>query len=117
MKHGDKAKAKTAKAKAGKKSSPEKSSKGKVPEKVASKAKSGGSKEVSKEAGKAGSKDVKGIKAGKKTSAPEKAGGNGKARPVARLTTGEVTFTNAAVGAAFKRAIKKYNNAFRRLTD
>jgi hypothetical protein len=28
-----------------------------------------------------------------------------------------VSFANAAIGASFKRAVKKYPNAFRRLTD
>ena len=39
--------------------------------------------------------------------------GTGKRRP----TEGGVNFSNPVVGAAFKRAIKKYPNAFRRLTD
>lgn len=42
---------------------------------------------------------------------PSAAHGNGKDRP------GPVDFTNPVVGTAFKRALKKYSNAFRRLTD
>lgn len=32
-------------------------------------------------------------------------------------TNGRPVFSNPAVGAAFQRAVKKYSNAFRRLTD
>lgn len=39
----------------------------------------------------------------------------GKARPAAADTG--VTFTNPFVAAAFKHAVKKYPNAFRKLTD
>jgi hypothetical protein len=42
------------------------------------------------------------------------AAGNGK--PI-RLAPENVGFANATVAAAFKRAVKKYPNAFRRLTD
>ena len=41
----------------------------------------------------------------------------GKADPRGRAVVGEDGFTNPVVGNAFKRAIKKYPNAFRRLTD
>ncbi|HEY2322135.1 MAG TPA: hypothetical protein VGJ82_04640, partial [Thermoanaerobaculia bacterium] len=41
------------------------------------------------------------------------AAGNGGAR----AATGDASFGNAIVAAAFKRAAKKYGNAFRRLTD
>lgn len=101
MKHGDKAKAKTAKA----------SSKASV--KKASK--SSGAHEKSKAA-----KSVKtgeSVKAGNAKAAappvPSSAarGGNGRSAPEAG------GFTNPAVAAAFKRAVKKYPNAFRRLTD
>ncbi|MEO8036336.1 MAG: hypothetical protein ABI837_18010, partial [Acidobacteriota bacterium] len=37
-----------------------------------------------------------------------------EARPTAAEATG---FTNPVVGAAFKRALKKYGTAFRRLTE
>jgi len=123
MKHGDKAKAKTEKAKAGKKSSPEKSGKGKV----ASKAESGAAKESRKEASevsKASSKESKAVV--KKTGPAEKSGGNGKTKAGAKASgkaaggispTGDVTFNNPVVGASFKRASKKYFTAFRKLTD
>ena len=39
--------------------------------------------------------------------------GNGGTRPA----TGDGSFGNAIIAAAFKRAAKKYSNAFRRLTD
>jgi len=55
----------------------------------------------------------------KSTSAKEngnggKTVGSSKARPAAADATG---FTNPAVANAFKRAVKKYPNAFRKLTD
>ncbi|HEY2830258.1 MAG TPA: hypothetical protein VGJ88_09095, partial [Thermoanaerobaculia bacterium] len=50
-------------------------------------------------------------KAGPASRAPE---GNGdRARP----ETGDASFGNPIIAAAFKRAAKKYSNAFRRLTD
>jgi hypothetical protein len=42
-------------------------------------------------------------------------GDNGKTRP--RLTPADISFSNPVVATAFKRALKKYPNAFRRLTD
>ena len=98
MKHGDKAKAKSAKAKAsgkdaGSKKSDAKSSKGAE--------KSSSSKEA-------------GGKAVEKTSLAAK-GGNGKNKTVPPATPGG--FTNPVIGEAFRRAIKKYPTAFRRLTD
>jgi hypothetical protein len=42
------------------------------------------------------------------------ASGNAKARAA---DAGNGSFTNPVVGAAFKRAVKKYSNAFRKLTD
>lgn len=107
MKHGDKAKAKAASKASGKSS------------------KAAGEKGSSaKEAG--GSSKGKTLKAGKqagaggeKAEAGGKAGGNGK--PSARRPPAPPpeagTFTNPVVGNAFKRAVKKYPNAFRRLTD
>ena len=99
MKHGDKAKA-TASKTSGKKAS---------------------------KAGGAGHKDAKNLKASKqsvsakgpdvkKTSAATKtSGGNGS--PKGRAPEGGIHFTNPAVGAAFNRALKKFPNAFKRLTD
>ena len=90
MKHGDKAKAKSAKA----------ASKGSV--KTSSKAAS------SKKSSKAGAT----LKSSKqKTPAAKPSGDNGRLKP------GDVRFTNPAVASAFKRAIKKFPTAFRRLTD
>ena len=100
MKHGDKAKAAASKT-SGKKTS-----------------KTGG----------ASRKDVQTLKVGKqssiakgpdikKTAAAAKTNGGGNGNPKGRATEGGIHFTNPAVGAAFKRAIKKFPNAFRRLTD
>ena len=85
-------------------------------------------KKTSAAGGKSSSKVVKSLKAGKQASSSAKAtpkkadapaktppGGNGK--PKGRAPEGGVHFTNPAVGAAFKRAVKKFPNAFKRLTD
>ena len=96
MKHGDKAK-KSAKGKAsGKTASSKVASPGKTSKSAQSRSQ-------------AGSKA-----APAKTSSKAHAGGNGKTS-VAR--DGSVSFSNPVVGAAFKRAVKKYPTAFRRLTD
>ncbi|HKO54917.1 MAG TPA: hypothetical protein VJ276_03500 [Thermoanaerobaculia bacterium] len=111
MKHGDKAKAKAAQTAS--KASSGKNSK-------AAGEKSSGS---AKAAGSSKAKDVKtGKQAGagnQKDEAGGKAGGNGKpsARRPAAAPAEAGTFTNPIVANAFKRAIKKYPNAFRRLTD
>ncbi len=94
MKHGDKAKSKKASKASGKKSS-----KGGTKTKVAAK-----SSQAKKQAASS--------KAEKQTG---KAGNNGK--PRTRITPDSITFTNPIVANAFKRAVKKYPNAFRRLTD
>ena|SRR5437762_4028987 len=105
MKHGDKAKAKTAKAKA---SGKEASGK-KVVAKSSAKGKSGEGK-----APKAASKKV--AVAEKKASPPAKVD-NGKGKAGRVTTNGGVKFTNPLVAEAFRRAVKKYPSAFRRLTD
>ncbi|MGZ8851648.1 MAG: hypothetical protein ACXW3E_15145 [Thermoanaerobaculia bacterium] len=100
MKHGDKAKAKTAKA--------------------ASKTSGKGSKAV---AAKTSSKTGKSLSSSKqdhskapaKTSIVKPAGGNGKSK--GRGPADALGFTNPVVASAFKRAIKKFPTAFRRLTD
>jgi hypothetical protein len=108
MKHGDKAKSKAASKASGKKSS-----------------KAGASSKA------AGAKSSKAIHAVQKHQASSKtakqtpkqtpagkshaAGDNGKA--YLRLSPDELTFSNPVVSAAFKRAVKKYANAFRKLTD
>ena len=131
MKHGDKI-SKTAKAASqasGKKGNDKGSDK--VPVKAAAEAgksgKAGKEAPAVKESRKAGDTGKKqqagsveksggpGAKAGGKESLPASA-----ARPkagVPRSGGGEDGFNNAAVANAFKRAVKKYPNAFRRLTD
>ncbi len=52
-------------------------------------------------------------KATKASSRPKAAPSNGKGRSA----LDNVTFNNPLVATAFKRAVKKYPNAFRRLTD
>jgi hypothetical protein len=95
MKHGDKAKSKKASKASGKKSS-----KGGTASKVAAQ----------------GSKGKKQQTVSSKIEKPAaKSGDNGK--PRARLTPDAITFSNPLVANAFKRAVKKYPNAFRRLTD
>jgi hypothetical protein len=134
MKHGDQAK-KSAKAvqASGKKSSSKEAVAKTSKESDGGKAKTSG-KEAGPKAGaqKAGGKNVKnaGVEAATKTAtkAPAKtaakapgkdavkagSGGNGKTKVA---DPGGPSFANAVVGAAFKRAVKKYSNAFRRLTD
>ena len=112
MKHGDKAKVKTAKA----------SSKASVKKP----SKNGGPRPQSKDvkAEKSGSKGVKTAKTGKSVETAKGAGHEAvaAAKPKAVVNNGRTGpepggFSNAAVAAAFKRAVKKYPNAFRRLTD
>ena len=103
MKHGDKAKAKSAKAiKASAKKTSSKTGKGRE----AKAGKSGGKAEV---------KAKSGAKAESKASKTKPSGGNGKTSR--RPSSETVEFSNPVVAAAFKRAVKKYPNAFRRLTD
>src|ERR1051326_145361 len=127
MKHGDKAKAKSAKAKASSKEKSvkagakavAKSSKGaQSAKKVAAKApaekssKSGGAKAPAPPpAAKTGGKAA--AKAPSKAPGKAAAGGNGPARANVVAAGG---FTNPVVASAFKRAIKKFPNAFRKLT-
>jgi hypothetical protein len=97
MKHGDKAK-KRAKAKVpGKKASSKVAPKSKASQTVKSR------KEVSPKA------------AAQKSGSARPATGNGKS--ATRGVIPAVGFSNPVVGAAFKRAVKKYPSAFRRLTD
>ena len=79
------------------------------------KAKGKASKASGKKSVKASSKGGKALaktSAGKVSSAK---GGNATAR--GRSSSDPFSFSNSLVGAAFKRAVKKYPNAFRRLTD
>lgn len=70
---------------------------------------------------KASSKVASPSKAVKSSAAPGKAAAPAKtsARPQAISDNGKggVNFSNPVVGSAFKRAVKKYPTAFRRLTD
>ena len=91
MKHGDKTKGKASKA-SGKKASQS----GKGPSKTAASSKSKSSPE----------------KTSSKASKPK--AGNGDTTTARPAGDG---FTNPVVGAAFKHAVKKYPNAFRKLTD
>ena len=93
MTHGDKAKAKSAKA--------------------ASKASGKSSKAVAAKTS-SKSKTLKSSKAPAKISS-KPAGGNGQSK--GRGPADVLGFTNPVVASAFKRAVKKYPNAFRKLTD
>ena len=95
MKHGDKAK-KPAKAQASSK---------KTSAKVATKSKAGAAIQ-----GRAVAREAPVVK----TASRPAPGGNGKGARNGPLV---ISFTNPVVGAAFKRAVKKYPTAFRRLTD
>ena len=118
MKHGDKAKANPAKAKAaGQKSGTPASKKsgkkaGESSKAAAAKAQKGGGS--AKEAGK---------KTSSSTPQSSQTGQTGKASDskgkakVSVVVLGEPGFTNPVVAEAFKRAVKKYPTAFRRLTD
>lgn len=112
MKHGDKAKSKAASKASGKKSS-----------KASAK-----SSKASTKSGKAGAKSSKAspVKSQKHHAAKEvrqASGGSTRSHPPAgngkpgRTPADNAGFTNPTVAAAFKRAVKKYSNAFRRLTD
>jgi transglutaminase/protease-like cytokinesis protein 3 len=100
MKHGDKAKAKASKA-SGKKTSAAGGKSGKAVKNL----KSSKQQSVTTK-----SDDTK------KTGAAAKTGGGGNGNAKGRPPEG-IHFTNPTVGAAFKRAVKKFANAFRRLTD
>ena len=112
MKHGDKAKGKASKA-------------SKTSDKNASKAVAETGKASSKgREAKAAGKAQSGQKAGAKPEKSSRGGKTGPGKAVAshgnsgsRAETGEPGFGNAVVAVAFKRAVKKYSNAFRRLTD
>ena len=98
MKHG-KAKSKAASKASGKKSS-----------------KSSAAVKVSAKSSKASPVVSKKQEAGKSSGGSSKSSAPANGKPV-RLAPGDVHFTNATVGNAFKRAVKKYPNTFRRLTD
>jgi hypothetical protein len=107
MKHGDKAKSAKTKAsgnqKAGAKGGKAVETGKKAP---AAAQKNSGAKAEAKAPAKGGGK------------APAKAApGNGAAKPRAAITAGTPGFSNPVVANAFKRAVKKFPNAFRKLTD
>jgi hypothetical protein len=123
MTHGDKAKAKTGKssqASAVKKSSPAKETgrkgvetkgAGKSAPKSAGKGEAGGKAKIPiRKAGseKGGAAAAKAVAAPGKESAAKAVKGRAEESPA---------FTNPVVGTAFKHALKKYPNAFRKLTD
>ncbi len=109
MKHGDKAKSKAASKTSVKKS---KSSKASASGKAGAKSsKARKASLVKSQKHQAPGKAAKQTSGGSKAHA---APGNGKP---GRLPTDNAGFTNPTVAAAFKRAVKKYPNAFRRLTD
>jgi len=106
MKHGDKAKAKSAKAKASGKDAGSK--------KVVAKSSKGAEKTSGKAVKAGGQKDA--AKAVAKSSPPGK-GDNGKGKTARPAPNGGAGFSNPVIGEAFRRAVKKYPSAFRRLTD
>jgi hypothetical protein len=121
MTHGDQAKAKTAKSN---KASAKKSN-GKSAVQVSQSGKVSGKKAVEgTKSGKAAAKETGSEKEGRRPSPPQVAtakesgtgtkGAKGRAAASPDDATG---FSNAAVAAAFKHAVKKYPNAFRKLTD
>jgi hypothetical protein len=111
MKHGDKAKVKAAKAKtSGKEAHSKTAAKAKG-------AKASGKKEssASSKAGAARKKDSS-VKASPKASVKAEAVLKSNGKP-GRADAEVFAFSNPAIENAFKRAVKKYSNAFRRLTD
>jgi hypothetical protein len=111
MKHGDKEKGKASKASGKKSGKAVAASKGsKAETRVETKKQSAGSGSKKVAATKAPAAKVPASKASQ-----QEAGGNGKARDRAGSDSGG--FSNPLVAAAFKRAVKKYPNAFRKLSD
>ena len=120
MTHGDKAKAKigkssqasendkAVKAAAGRKGGGTESGQG-------GKAGSGGGKVADKIALKKQSGPDEGSASSKKAAAPAAKESGAKGRPAAGSDSGG--FSNPAIANAFRRAIQKYPNAFRKLTD
>jgi hypothetical protein len=115
MKHGDKAKGKTLKA--SKASSGEKAGSKGGEAKSNAKAQAGGKTvQAAKSGSSAKAQAVTQTVAGKKAagSAPRPAAAAGG---IKGLRPDEEGFSNPIVAGAFKRAVKKYPNAFRKLTD
>ena len=124
MTHGDKAK-----AKAGKSSQASAVEKSSTPVKeagVKSAAGKGGGKSAPQGASKAGDQGKisirkSGAEKGSAASAGEKGASSGKEGGGAKAAKGPIdevgSFSNPAVANAFRRAIQRYPNAFRKLTD
>ena len=124
MTHGDKAKAKAAKSNkaSAQKSSSKRGANGKAVAKASGKTGKGGKGVQGKAAVEVRTAQQsrpaeKGVT--QKSVAPrEEAGGATKGKDSrAASAPGGGTFSNPVIGAAFKRALKKYPNAFRKLTD
>jgi hypothetical protein len=109
MKDGDKAKAKATKT-----SGKEISSKSSAGEKGGKAVKASPKKESSSASKAEAAKKSAGSKGSSAESGGSKAKSNGKA---GRSDPATISFTNPAIESAFNRAVKKYPNAFRRLTD
>lgn len=132
MTHGDKTKAKTVKSskasgqqKAGGESGEARKAggeKGNGKTQTGAKAEAkGGSKasgEVQTGAKKSGAEKAAALpEKSSRSSATQKEAGEKRGRGAAVAAANDGPFTNAGVGDSFARAIKKYPNAFRRLTD
>lgn len=118
MKHGQRGKTKTAKTTS--KASSRKTSGQKTPSKGQSGRISGGKKQESRPPAKSkqdskSSTSVRDVKAGGRKEADVR--GAAPARGAAVKIGGDVVFTTPEVAAAFKRALKKYPTALKRLTD
>jgi type II secretory pathway component GspD/PulD (secretin) len=118
MTHGDKAKAKTGKSS---QTSAKKVSAKAGPESSGSKAGKDDQSASAKKQQAGGEKSGPAQKSGGSSKAVPAAAASdvkGKARPAAPAPAGDGSgFTNAIVGSGFKRALKKYPNALRKLTD
>lgn len=112
MKHGDKAKAKSAKGSSktsDKKASSKAGGEKAVKAATLSKNGKGGTPKAAPAKAESSSKTVK--------AAPAPVKGSATAQQGVRAGNGGPNFSSAAITNAFKRAVKKYPNAFRRLTD
>jgi hypothetical protein len=116
MNDGDKAKGKAAKAKASGKKVSTKSSAKEKGGKASKVAKTGSKKESGSPSKSQAAKKSSGDK-GSVQSAPKPVPNPKSGVKASRADAGTFAFTNPAIESAFKRAVKKYPNAFRRLTD
>ena len=109
MKHGDKAKAKSAKAASKTSGKSSKAAASKAGRKAGTNLKSSKQEPIKK------SSKQEPIKTSAPKTASAPAGGNGKTQARGNGDIGG--FSNPLIASAFKRAIKKFPTAFRRLTD